>query len=192
VEGAGATIVMIMASNRCRQADRIAFLVLFGPTIPTANCLIGHVGTACAPHGPCLMPVVPGSMARSGVMMIGFALVLRDLVQRRFGVGVALATIFAGCVFSASLVPSVLVFALATAFLLSELADFAVYTPLARHRLAAVVASSLWGVVIDSVPDSLRYARLSARSGRSAGSGRRQRPDGLAVNSFRGLAAASR
>jgi queuosine precursor transporter len=184
--------VMTMASDRWRQADGIAFLVLLGPTIPTANWLIGHVGTACFPHGPCLMSVAPGLMARSGVIMIGFALVLRDLVQRRFGVGVAVAAIFAGCVFSASLVPPVLLFALATAFLLSELADFAVYTPLARHRLAAVVASSLCGVVIDSVPDSLRHARLSARAGRSARSGRRQGPDAPAVNSFRGLAAASR
>ena len=38
------------------------------------------------------------------------------------------------------------------AFLLSELADFAVYTPLARRRLvAAVVASSFVGLVVDSI-----------------------------------------
>jgi uncharacterized PurR-regulated membrane protein YhhQ (DUF165 family) len=40
----------------------------------------------------------------------------------------------------------------AAAFLLSEFADFAVYTPLARRRLvAAVVASSVVGLVVDSV-----------------------------------------
>ena len=40
----------------------------------------------------------------------------------------------------------------ATAFLLSEFADFAVYTPLARRRLVlAVVASSLVGLVVDSI-----------------------------------------
>jgi hypothetical protein len=45
-----------------------------------------------------------------------------------------------------------LVFASATAFLLSEFADFAVYTPLARRRLVlAVVASSAVGLVIDSI-----------------------------------------
>ena len=38
------------------------------------------------------------------------------------------------------------------AFLLSEFADLAVYTPLARRRLvAAVVASSLVGLVVDSI-----------------------------------------
>ena len=38
------------------------------------------------------------------------------------------------------------------AFLLSELVDFAVYTPLQRRRLVlAVVASGLVGLVIDSV-----------------------------------------
>ena len=36
--------------------------------------------------GPCLIPVAPGLMAPSGVTMIGLALVLRDLVQRRLGV----------------------------------------------------------------------------------------------------------
>jgi queuosine precursor transporter len=44
------------------------------------------------------------------------------------------------------------VLASAAAFLLSELADLAVYTPLARRRLvAAVAASSLCGLVVDSV-----------------------------------------
>ena len=49
--------------------------------------MIGNVGTVCAPNGPCLIPVAPGLMAPSGVLMIGIALVLRDLVQRRLGVG---------------------------------------------------------------------------------------------------------
>ena len=62
------------------------FLVLFALTIPAANWLIGHVGTACMmPHGPCVVPLRPGLMAPSGVTMVGFALVLRDLVQRRLG-----------------------------------------------------------------------------------------------------------
>ncbi len=45
-----------------------------------------------------------------------------------------------------------MVIASATAFLLSEFADLAVYTPLARRRLvAAVVASSFAGLVVDSL-----------------------------------------
>jgi queuosine precursor transporter len=151
VEEAGATTLMT-ASDWWRRGEGIAFLVLFGLTIPTANWLIGHIGTVCLPHGPCLVPVAPGLMAPSGVTMIGFALVLRDLVQRRLGIGVAVGAILAGSAISASLAPPALVFASATAFLLSELADFAVYTPLARRRLvAAVLASSLCGLVVDSV-----------------------------------------
>jgi uncharacterized PurR-regulated membrane protein YhhQ (DUF165 family) len=91
-------------------------------------------------------------MAPSGVTMIGIALVLRDLVQRRLGVGVAAGAILAGAAVSALLAPPSLVIASAIAFLLSEVADLAVYTPLARRRLiAAVVASSMVGLVVDSV-----------------------------------------
>jgi uncharacterized PurR-regulated membrane protein YhhQ (DUF165 family) len=140
-----------MAYEARRRAEGIVFLVLFGLTIPAANWLIGHVGTVCAPQGPCLVPVAPGLMAPSGVMMIGFALVLRDLVQRRLGVGVSAGAILVGSAISALLAPPALVIASATAFFLSELADLAVYTPLARRRLvAAVVASSLCGLVVDS------------------------------------------
>jgi uncharacterized PurR-regulated membrane protein YhhQ (DUF165 family) len=135
-----------------RRAEGIVFLLLFCLTIPLANWLIGHVGTVCAPQGPCLVPVAPGLMAPSGVTMIGVALVLRDLVQRRLGVGVSAGAILAGSAISALLAPPALVLASATAFLLSELADLAVYTPLARRRLvAAVVASSLCGLVVDSI-----------------------------------------
>ena len=102
--------------------------------------------------GPCLIPVAPGLMAPSGVIMIGIALVLRDLVQRRLGVGVAVGAILVGAALSALVAPPALVIASAVAFLLSEFADLAVYTPLARRRLiAAVVASSLVGLVVNSI-----------------------------------------
>ena len=135
-----------------RRTEGMVFLVLFGLTIPAANWLIGNAGTVCVPNGPCLIPVAPGLMAPSGVTMIGIALVLRDLVQRRLGVGVAAGAILAGSAISALLAPPALVIASAVAFLLSEVADLAVYTPLARRRLiAAVVASSMVGLVVDSI-----------------------------------------
>ena len=135
-----------------RRREGILFLILFALTIPAANWLIGNVGTSCAPNEPCLIPVGLGLMAPSGVLMIGIALVLRDLVQRRLGVGVAVLAILAGAALSALLAPPSLVLASAAAFLLSELADLAVYTPLARRGLiAAVVASSLVGLVVDSI-----------------------------------------
>jgi hypothetical protein len=91
-------------------------------------------------------------MAPSGVMMVGVALVLRDLLQRRLGAVMSALAILFGSAISALLAPAALVAASATAFLLSEFADLAVYTPLARRRLVvAVVASSFAGLVVDSI-----------------------------------------
>lgn len=132
--------------------EGLVFLGLFCLTIPAANWMIGHVGTFCGADGPCVIPVAPGIMAPSGVLMIGVALVLRDLVQRRLGVEVGIGAIVAGAAISAAIAPPSLVLASGTAFLLSEFADFAVYTPLARRGLVlAVVASSAVGLVIDSL-----------------------------------------
>lgn len=129
----------------------LAFL-LFLACIPAANWLIGHVGTVCVPGGPCLIPVAPGLMAPSGVMVIGAALVLRDVVHRLLGPAWALAAIGIGATVSLWLAPPTLVMASGAAFLLGELADFAVYAPLQRRRLLlAVVASSAVGLVVDSV-----------------------------------------
>jgi uncharacterized PurR-regulated membrane protein YhhQ (DUF165 family) len=91
-------------------------------------------------------------MAPSGVLMIGAALVLRDLVQRRLGIEFGVAAVIAGAGLSAAVAPPSLVLASAVAFLLSEAIDLAIYTPLARRRLVfAVVASSMVGLVIDSL-----------------------------------------
>ena len=129
-----------------------ALLVLaYMATVPLANWMIGHVGTVCVPQGPCLLPVAPGLLAPSGVIVIGAALVLRDLVQRRAGIAVSLACIAVGAVLSAFLAPPALVIASVAAFTVSELADFAVYTPLARkHFVAAVAASVAAGAAVDS------------------------------------------
>jgi hypothetical protein len=138
--------------DKRKYVEGAIFLVAFCLTIPAANWMIGHVGTVCVPNGPCLVPVAPGIMAPSGVLMVGAALVLRDLVQRRLGVEFGVGAIITGAAISAGLAPPALVLASATAFLLSEFADFAVYTPLARRRLvAAVVASSIVGLMVDSV-----------------------------------------
>jgi queuosine precursor transporter len=135
-----------------RRTEGFLFLIGFGLCIPMANWLIGNAGTVCVPDGPCLIPVAPGLMAPSGVLMVGLALVLRDLVQRRLGLGWAVGAILAGAVLSWWLAPPALVFASTLAFLLSEVADLAVYTPLQRRGLlAAVAASSLVGLVVDSL-----------------------------------------
>ncbi len=143
-----------MTSDREQQRRRegVIFLVLFALTIPAANWLIGHVGATCIANGPCVVPVAPGLMAPSGVMMVGVALVLRDLVQRRLGAIMSALAILCGTALSAMLAPPSLVLASGVAFLLSEFADLAVYTPLSRRRLVvAVVASSVVGLVVDSI-----------------------------------------
>ena len=141
---------MQIAQRRVREG--VFFLVAFGLTIPAANWMIGHVGTTCVPNGPCLVPVAPGLLAPSGVVMIGAALVLRDLVQRRLGAGISALVVLAGAGISAFLALPSLVVASGAGFLLSEFADYAVYTPLARRRLVtAVVLSSLVGLAVDSI-----------------------------------------
>jgi queuosine precursor transporter len=135
-----------------KNVEGAIFLALYCMTIPLANWMIGHVGTVCVPEGPCLVPVAPGLSAPSGVLLIGAALVLRDLVQRRLGIEFGVAAIIAGAAISAGFSPRSIVLASASAFLLSEFADFAIYTPLARKRLVlAVVASSAVGLVVDSL-----------------------------------------
>jgi queuosine precursor transporter len=159
------------ATERRRRREGLIFLALFCLTIPAANWMVGNVGTTCPRNGPCLIPVAPGLMAPSGVLMIGVALVLRDLVQRRLGVGVASAAVIAGSLLSAALAPPALVIASAAAFLISEFADLAIYTPLARRRLVtAVVASGLVGVVLDSVVFlSLAFGSLDFLTGQIVG-----------------------
>jgi uncharacterized PurR-regulated membrane protein YhhQ (DUF165 family) len=135
------------------RLEGFAYLAGFIACVPMANWLIGNVGTVCIPQGPCLIPVAPfGITAPSGVLMIGLALVLRDLVQRRLGKSWALAAILAGAALSGFVAPPTLVIASTAAFLLSELADFAVYTPLQKRGLVrAVILSSLVGLCVDSV-----------------------------------------
>ncbi len=141
-----------MTRDHRRTVEGAVFFFGFCLTIPAANWLIGHAGTVCPPDGPCLIPVAPGLMAPSGVMMIGVALVLRDLVQRRLGFEFSIVAILIGGALSALLAPASLVTASTAAFLLSELADLLVYTPLQRRRLvAAVVLSSFAGLVVDSI-----------------------------------------
>src|SRR5215475_14663148 len=145
--------VQAMTRSETRRRDEgIVFVALFSLTIPAANWLIGHAGTVCQPAGPCLIPVAPGLMAPSGVTMAGAALVLRDLVQLRLGAAASSLAILAGAILSALLAPPALVLASAAAFLLSEFADLAVYTPLARRGLlTAVAASGAVGLIVDSI-----------------------------------------
>lgn len=120
--------------------------------IPAANWLIGNVGTTCIPNGPCLIPVAPGLMAPSGVLLIGAALALRDALHEQIRRSGVVALIAIGAVLSLSFSPPALATASAIAFLLSELADFAVYDRLRKRAMwGAVIASGIVGAIADSL-----------------------------------------
>jgi uncharacterized PurR-regulated membrane protein YhhQ (DUF165 family) len=130
----------------------VALLIAYVATIPLANWMIQNVGTVCVPNGPCLIPVGFGLMAPSGVLVIGAAFVLRDMVQRRMGAGMGFACILLGVPLAAYLAPPALVAASLASYFFSELADFAVYTPLARRRFVlAIVLSSAAASAVDSI-----------------------------------------
>jgi uncharacterized PurR-regulated membrane protein YhhQ (DUF165 family) len=129
----------------------VALTVAFAATIPAANWMIGNVGTECIPQGPCLLPVGFGLHAPSGVLLVGAALVLRDLVHEAGGAKAALAAIALGGLVAWFFAPPALVLASVLAFVLAELADLAVYAPLRANRLwLAVLASGLVGAAVDS------------------------------------------
>jgi queuosine precursor transporter len=160
----------MMDQSRRLRIGFAAFVCFLG-SIPLANWMIGHVGTVCVPQGPCLVPVAPGVMAPSGVLTVGAALVLRDIVQRCLGLPIGLSAIAFGTALSAFVAPGSLVLASGVAFALSELADFAVYTPLQRrHLVLAVTLSSAVGLVVDSVVFlSLAFGSLEFLAGQIIG-----------------------
>ena len=125
------------------------YLIMFISTILLANYLIGNVGYFCDPV--CVIPVWPGIYAPSGALAIGLGFTLRDLVQRHLGVRWTILAIIVGAGLSTVLSPA-LALASGVAFLLSEMLDLAVYTPLQNRSLTgAVIGSNLVGLVVDSV-----------------------------------------
>lgn len=91
-------------------------------------------------------------MAPSGVLVIGLALALRDVVHEAFGRAWVAGLIAAGACLSLLFSPPALAIASAAAFLLSELADMAVYDRLrARGMALAVLLSGMVGAALDSL-----------------------------------------
>jgi uncharacterized PurR-regulated membrane protein YhhQ (DUF165 family) len=92
-----------------------------------------------------------GLMAPAGVYFAGLAFSLRDVTQNTLGRRAVVMAIVIGGIASA-FVNRDFARASAIAFLVSEFADFAVYTPLQeRGWLRAVVASNVVGFFFDSV-----------------------------------------
>lgn len=98
------------------------------------------------------IPVGFGLMATAGTYFAGLTFVLRDLLQDALGKKWVLGMIVVGAALSFLLADPFIALASAVAFLLSEAADFAVYTPLrTRGYIRAAVASNVIGSFIDTV-----------------------------------------
>lgn len=124
--------------------------ILFVGTVWFANWLLARYG---------VVPIGFGLEAPAGVFAVGLAFTLRDIVHRTLGRWPVLACILAGCAIAYWIggnaqIPGgyvAIAVASALAFLFSETADLAVYTPL-EHRtfLGAVTASNVAGAIVDS------------------------------------------
>jgi uncharacterized PurR-regulated membrane protein YhhQ (DUF165 family) len=126
------------------ELTRYAGLAAFAGFIATifaANWLIAHVG---------IVSVGFGLQAPAGVFMVGIAFTLRDLLQRTLGVRWTIAAIVIGAALSYLVSPSFAV-ASGVAFLVSELVDLMIYTPLRdKGWLGAVTLSNVVGLLVDS------------------------------------------
>lgn len=127
------------------------FFLAYLACIPLANWMMLNIGTICAVNQPCLIPVFPGIMSPSGVLVVGLAFTLRDLVHRRLGALAAFVAVMLGTLATALVATPSLALASAVAFLVSETVDLLVYSLLARRSFViAVCMSNVVGLLVDS------------------------------------------
>lgn len=138
-------------AQRILRLEGYAYLAAFILCIPLANWMVLNIGTKCVVNGPCLIPVWPGILSPSGVLVVGLAFTLRDMVQRRLGTRMAFFAVMGGAVLSGLVSTPALAAASTVAFLVSETADLAVYSVLARRSFVmAVFMSNIIGLLADS------------------------------------------
>lgn len=120
---------------------RLVLFAAFVATAIVANWLVQHYG---------VVPVGFGLEAPAAVYVAGAAFLLRDALHEVAGRLVVVAAIISGAALSYLVAPDFALWS-GLAFLVSEFADFAVYSPLRRRRLVlAVVASSVVGALVDT------------------------------------------
>lgn len=99
-----------------------------------------------------MIPVGFGFTSTAGTFLAGVTFVLRDALQDAAGKRVTIAVIAAAAILSFAISDPFIALASAVAFLLAELADLAVYTPLRkRGYIRAAVASNIVGSFVDTV-----------------------------------------
>jgi uncharacterized PurR-regulated membrane protein YhhQ (DUF165 family) len=111
--------------------------------ILAANFVTTHYG---------VVPVGFGLMATAGTYFAGLTFVLRDSLQDASGKRWTLGMIAAGAALSFLLADPFIALASAAAFLLAELSDLVVYTPLRkRGYVRAAIASNVVGSFVDTI-----------------------------------------
>jgi uncharacterized PurR-regulated membrane protein YhhQ (DUF165 family) len=116
-------------------------LVAYISVILAANYLTEHYG---------MVAVGFGLTATAGTFAAGAALLVRDMVQDTLGRAATVIGILAGAGLTWFVSPA-LATASAVAFLVAELADMAIYTPLrSRGWTPAVIASNVVGAIVDT------------------------------------------
>jgi len=130
---------------------KYAVFAMFAATVPIANWFISNVGTLCVENGPCLIPVGFGLLAPSGVLFIGLALVLRDWLQELTNWKWSAVAVLVGGALSLLTSSPFIAVASAVAFIVAEMFDLLVYTPLRKKgKHIAVLASGAVGSLVDS------------------------------------------
>lgn len=99
-----------------------------------------------------MVPVGFGLMATAGTYLAGLTFVLRDTIQDGLGKTAAVALIAVGAGLSYFVADPFIALASGVAFLVSEIADLAVYTPLRRRGyIRAAIASNFVGALADTL-----------------------------------------
>lgn len=99
-----------------------------------------------------MVPVGFGLVATAGTYFAGLSFVLRDSVQDAYGKRWAITLVVIGALLSYLVADPFIALASGVAFLVAELADLAVYTPLRkRGYIRAAIASNIVGALVDTV-----------------------------------------
>lgn len=99
-----------------------------------------------------MIPVGFGLLATAGTYLAGLSFILRDGLQDLAGRRVTLGVIVAGAALSYLVSDPFIALASGVAFLLSEVTDQAIYSPLRRRGyVRAAVASNVVGTLVDTL-----------------------------------------
>ena len=140
---------MTTITPRLRHAVAITAIAVLLGSIILANWVTTDYG---------FIPVGFGLEATAGTFFAGFALASRDAIQDAWGRWPVVGVILAGTALSFAVSEPFIAIASATAFLVAELLNFAVYTPLReranlgdRRWAVAVASSNVVGAIADTV-----------------------------------------